>query len=174
MKLIYKILVTLILINLLYGGDVIEPGSKAPDFVLKDAQGKNHRLSDYRGHMVVLFFYPKDDTPGCIAEVCNLRDNFEILSHKGFKILGISYDDMESHQKFKSKHDLPFTLLSDTDKQVSELYGAKSGLMGYFFAKRITYLIDPQGIILHRFDNVKSRSHTAQILDWLESYRTNN
>ncbi len=174
MKIAQTLLVFLFFFTLLFGGNVLKVGTKAPDFALKDEQGKIHHLSDYRGKMVVLYFYPKDFTPGCTAEACNLRDNFDILQQKGLIILGISYDSPQKHKKFKDKYNLPFPLLSDTTKAVAEQYNAKSTLTGFLFAKRITYLIDEQGNILHIFDNVKPKSHAQQILEFLKSYQKHN
>lgn len=139
-------------------------GSLAPDFALKDEAGKVHHLSDYRGTKVVLYFYPKNNSPGCTQEACNLRDNFEVLKEKGVVILGISYDDMRSHKNFKEEYQLPFTLLSDSDKKVAEMYGAKGGLLGFLGAKRITYLIDEEGKIKHLFEKVDPGNHAKQIL----------
>ena len=149
------------------GGNVIQTGKKAPDFALKDEQGKIHRLSDYRGKIVVLYFYPKDFTPGCTTEACNLRDNYEALQEKGLVILGISYDSPEKHKAFKEKYRLPFSLLSDSSKTVAEKYGAKGNLTGFLVAKRITYLIDKDGTVLHVFEKVNTKSHAQQILEFL-------
>lgn len=147
---------------------MLPAGSKAPDFTLQDAEGQRHQLSSYLGKKVVLYFYPKNNTPGCTSEACNLRDNFDILKDKGIVILGISYDSPESHKKFIEKHGLPFILLSDQKKKVADLYGAKGGILGFLGAKRITYLIDEQGVIMHRFDKVDASNHARQILSVLE------
>lgn len=164
-----RIFIYLIIISsYLSAGDLLPIGAKAPDFKLPDAYGEMHKLSDYIGHKVVLYFYPKDGTPGCTNEACNLRDNYEILQEKGIIILGISYDDAESHQKFINEHQLPFTLLSDFDKQVADLYGAKGGLLGFMGAKRITYLIDEKGKIMHVFKDVDTRGHAEQIFSVLK------
>ena len=165
------LLAILFLLQPVKGGNVLKPGTKAPDFALKDDQGKTHRLSDYRGKMVVLYFYPKDFTPGCTAEACNLRDNFETLQKKGIVILGVSYDSPQKHKEFKEKYHLPFPLLSDAAKTVAAQYGAKSTLTGFLFAKRITYLIDKKGFVLHVFDKVKTKSHAQQILDFLKAHK---
>lgn len=156
------------MLSYLTAGDLIPIGTKAPNFELTDAQGKMHKLSDYMGKKVVIYFYPKDDTPGCTKEACNMRDNYGALQKNGIVILGISYDDAESHKKFRDKYQLPFTLLSDTDKKVADLYGAKGGLLGFIGAKRITYLIDESGKIMHVFDEVDSGRHAEQILELIE------
>ncbi len=164
-----KIFIYLIIISsYLTAGDLLPVGTKAPNFKLPDAYGEMHKLSDYIGHRVVLYFYPKDGTPGCTKEACNLRDNYEILQEKGIIILGISYDDAESHQKFINEHQLPFTLLSDLDKKVADLYGAKGGMLGFIGAKRITYLIDEKGEIMHIFKDVDTSGHAEQILSVLK------
>lgn len=167
---IYSLLIT----SYLLADDFLTIGSKAPDFELPDAQGKIHKLSDYLNSKVVIYFYPKDGTPGCTKEACNLRDNYKTLQEIGIVILGISYDDAESHQKFINEHQLPFTLLSDTKKKVSELYGAKRGLLGFIGAKRITYLIDETGYIMHVFDEVDSGNHSGQIIDVITERDKNN
>ncbi len=145
-------------------GDKLSKGDLAPDFKLVDGQGKAHRLADYKGKTVVLYFYPKDDTPGCTREACNLRDNFDQLTRQGIIILGVSTDDPESHQDFAEKYSLPFPLLADTARTVSEAYGADGGVTRMYLSKRITYLIDTEGKILHRIDNVDTNNHSAQIL----------
>jgi len=101
----------------------LNEGQKAPDFTAKDQNGKNISLSDFLGKDVILYFYPKDDTPGCTAEACSFRDNYQSLLSKGFEVLGVSADDEKSHQKFITKYSLPFPLISDTDKNIVESYG---------------------------------------------------
>ena len=170
-----KIFIFLIMsLSYLIAGDLLPLGAKAPDFELPDAQGMMHKLSDYRGKKVVVYFYPKDGTPGCTNEACNLRDNYDVLQDHGLVILGISYDDAESHQKFIKEHQLPFTLLSDTEKKVADLYGAKGGLLGFIGAKRITYLLDENGKVMHVFKDVDTGSHAEQILDVLKHNPENN
>jgi len=164
-----KIILSILLFcSISLGGDVLPAGSEAPDFTLIDAGGQMHQLTSYRGKKVVLYFYPKNNTPGCTSEACNLRDNFDVLQEIGIVVLGVSYDSPESHKKFRKKHSLPFTLLSDRDKKVAGMYGTKGGVLGFMGAKRITYLIDEQGIIMHRFDKVDSANHARQILYVLE------
>lgn len=149
---------------------MLKAGQTAPDFSLKDAKGQTHKLSDYLGKKIVLYFYPKDDTPGCTAEACNLRDNYEALLEKNIIVLGVSFDDSVSHQKFIKKYELPFPLLSDTDQKVAELYNAKRGsILNFVGAKRITYLINEQQKIIHIFTDVQTKTHTAQILEILDS-----
>ncbi len=135
-------------------------GEPAPDFTMTDQDGKAHTLSDYKGQKVVVYFYPKDDTPGCTKEACSIRDDYGLFEKNGIKVFGVSYDDTQSHKKFAEKYDLPFTLLSDTDKSVSEAYGAK----GFFMASRKTFLIDEQGILQKTYENVTVTGHGAEIL----------
>lgn len=161
-----------IMVSFLFAGSDLKPGDQAPDFELKDAMGKVHKLSDYKGKIVTLYFYPKDDTPGCTAEACNLRDNYSTLTDRGIVILGVSYDDTASHKEFTEKYNLPFTLLSDTDQIVAEKYNAKRPIIGALVAKRITYLIGPDGKILHIFDDVDTSNHTSQILDVLDKAKS--
>lgn len=136
-------------------------GDPAPDFTLPDMDGRDHTLSGYKGRIVALYFYPKNDTPGCTKEACNLRDNFSTLSESGITVLGISYDAPDSHKAFTEKYKLPFTLLSDSKKSVSKLYSADGMLM----PKRMTFLIDAEGKIMHVFDSVKTDGHAAQIME---------
>lgn len=162
------IILILVFFTLTSGGNMLTVGATAPDFELKDGEGKTHKLSDYRGKLVVLYFYPKNNTPGCTKEACNLRDNFDALLEKGIVVLGVSYDDSESHKEFAAEYDLPFTLLSDSEKKVAEMYGAKGGIFGFIGAKRITYLIDEAGKIIHLFDKVNTGSHAQEILEVLD------
>ena len=157
-----------LMLSYLTAGDLLLIGTDAPDFELMDARGKMHKLSDYMRKKLIIYFYPKDDTPCCTKEACNMRDNYESLQKENIVILGISYDDTQSHHKFSDKYQLPFTLLSDTEKRVADLYGAKGGLLGFIGAKRITYLIDESGKIMHVFDNVDSGRHSEQILEVLK------
>jgi len=146
----------------------IKAGDKAPDFEAKDQNGETIKLSDLKGKKVVLYFYPKDDTPGCTAEACNLRDNYESLQQSGYEVIGVSGDDEATHQKFIKKYDLPFTLIADTDKKVHELYGAwgEKKMYGrtYMGTLRKTFLIDENGLIESVIEKVKTKDHTAQIL----------
>lgn len=143
-------------------------GSKAPEFNVKDQNGQTVKLSDLKGKKVVLYFYPKDMTPGCTAESCNLRDNYKVLQKAGYEVLGISTDDEKSHQKFIAKEKLPFRLLADTDKKVHEAYGTwvEKSMYGrkYMGTARITFLIDEKGIITEIIEKVDTKNHTEQIL----------
>ena len=143
-------------------------GDKAPDFSAKDQSGNTVSLSDFKGKKVVLYFYPKDDTPGCTKEACNFRDNFELLKKKGYVVLGVSVDSERSHKKFIEKYELPFTLISDTEKLVVTAYGmwGKKKFMGreYMGTARVTFVIDEKGIIEKVIDKVETTDSTAQIL----------
>ena len=168
MKAMFIMFIVSIFSSVLIASDQLIVGDPAPDFALPDGEGKLHKLSDYRGKIVALYFYPKDDTPGCTAEACNLRDNYDSLLTAGIIVLGVSFDDTAAHKKFAAKYHLPFPLLSDSEKKVAELYGAKGGATRLMMAKRITYLIDKDGKILHVFDKVDAGNHARQILDILK------
>jgi peroxiredoxin Q/BCP len=147
---------------------LLQIGDKAPDFTANDQQGNAVTLSGFKGKKVILYFYPKDDTPGCTAEACNLRDNFNDLKKKGFVILGVSADSEKSHQKFIAKYELPFTLIADTDKKVHELYGTwqEKSMYGrkYMGTARYTFIIDEKGVIENIIIKVDTKNHTEQIL----------
>lgn len=143
-------------------------GSKAPDFRSKDQDGNEVSLSGLKGKKFVLYFYPKDMTPGCTAEACNLRDNYTALKKAGYEIFGISSDNEKSHQKFIAKEKLPFRLLADTDKSVHGKFGTwvEKSMYGrkYMGTARVTFVIDGNGVIENIIDKVDTRNHTAQIL----------
>ncbi len=147
---------------------MVKEGDIAPDFTVKDENGEDVKLSDLRGNKVVLYFYPKDDTPGCTKEACSFRDNFSTLSDENIKILGISADNEKSHQKFIAKYDLPFTLLADTDHAIADAYGSygEKQFMGktYTGVLRKTFLIDEDGKIKKVFDKVKVEEHANEVL----------
>jgi len=147
-------------------------GMKAPDFTGKDQSGKQISLKNLLGRKVVLFFYPKDNTPGCTNEACNLRDNYRVLIKKGFEVIGVSADSEKSHQNFIDKYDLPFNLIADTGKEILKSYGAwgLKKLYGkvYEGILRKTFIIDEQGVILKIITKVDTKNHTDQILDALK------
>ena len=151
----------------------IQAGIIAPEFTLLDENGVPRTLADYRGNPLVLYFYPKDDTPGCTTEACNFRDDYSAYQQSGVTILGVSPDSPKSHTKFKTKYGLPFTLLADEDHKVADLYqvwGPKK-FMGksYEGILRTTFLIDSQGEIVKVFENVKPAEHSAEILAILKA-----
>ena len=139
-------------------------GSPAPEFALPDQAGRTLRLADLRGKWVVLYFYPKDDTPGCTEEACTFRDDQAALTLLGAQVVGVSLDDSASHAAFAKKYSLPFPLLADTDAKVSASYGAVTNLVVAKFAKRYTFLIDPQGRIAKAYLNVDTSRHSAEII----------
>ena len=151
---------------------LLEEGAKAPEFTAKDQNGKTISLSDFRGKDVILYFYPKDDTPGCTAEACDFRDNYQALQQQGFTVIGVSTDDEQSHQKFISKHQLPFTLIADTDKQIVEAYGVwvEKNMYGkkYMGTARKTFIIDKEGNIRRIIDKVDTKNSSQQVLDLLK------
>ncbi len=146
----------------------LKAGDIAPDFSVNDQNGNSIKLSDFIGKKVVLYFYPKDNTPGCTAEACNLRDNYKALQKAGYEILGVSKDGEKSHQKFIDKHELPFTLLADEEKEIHEKYDTwiEKSMYGrkYMGTARVTFLIDEKGKIEEIIEKVKTKDHTAQIL----------
>lgn len=139
-------------------------GEAAPEFELPDQNGQLHSLEDYRDRWVVLYFYPKDETPGCTTEACEFRDNIFAFNEINAQILGVSFDDVESHQKFAEHHSLPFPLLADTDGQAADAYGVKTKRRGMSFAKRQTFLIDPDGKLVKHYETVTPATHSAQVL----------
>jgi len=152
---------------------VLEADQKAPDFTLPDENGVPHQLSDYLGKIVLLYFYPKDDTPGCTTEACSFRDDYSDYNKAGVTILGVSPDSVASHTQFKEKHHLPFTLLADADHHVATLYGVwgvkKMFGKEYEGVYRTTFLINPEGIIQEVFERVNPKGHSKDILSLLQA-----
>ncbi|MEX1248358.1 MAG: thioredoxin-dependent thiol peroxidase [Anaerolineales bacterium] len=151
----------------------IAEGKPAPDFTLPDETGKLHKLSDYRGKTVVLYFYPADDTPGCTAEACSFRDDYSQYRAAGAVILGVSPDDEESHQAFKKKYSLPFPLLADKGHKVCGLYGVwgEKSTFGkkYFGVIRSTFIIGPDGRVLKAYEKVRVPVHSQHVLEAIAS-----
>jgi peroxiredoxin Q/BCP len=149
----------------------LQTGEKAPDFTAKDQNGKQVSLSDYKGKYVILYFYPKDDTPGCTAEACSFRDNYQSLTSQGFAVIGVSTDSEKSHKKFETKYSLPFTLIADEDKVINEAYGvwAEKSMYGktYMGTARTTFIITPEGTISNIITKVDNANATQQVLDLL-------
>jgi peroxiredoxin Q/BCP len=147
---------------------MIKEGDAAPDFEARDAEGNAVRLSDLRGQKVVVYFYPKDDTPGCTKEACSFRDSFAEFGRRGVKVLGVSTDDEKSHRRFAQKYGLPFTLLADTDHKVADAFGVygEKQFMGrkYMGVRRTTFLIDERGRVRKVFDKVKVDGHADEVL----------
>ncbi|WP_041438586.1 MULTISPECIES: thioredoxin-dependent thiol peroxidase [Thermus] len=153
----------------------MEPGTAAPDFALPDQEGRIHRLSDYRGKWVVLYFYPKDDTPGCTKEACGFRDRMRDLQELGAVVLGVSADDVQSHKRFAEKYGLNFPLLADPERKVILAYGAwgKKNLYGkeYEGVLRQTFLIDPEGRIAKVWRKVSPEDHAEEVAEALRALR---
>ncbi len=146
----------------------LKPGDKAPDFSVNDENGNAVSLKDFKGKKLVLYFYPKDMTPGCTAESCNLRDNYKVLQKQGYEVLGVSTDSEKSHQKFLTKEKLPFHLLSDPDRKLHDAYGTwvEKSMYGrkYMGTARTTFLINEKGNIEEVIQKVNTKDHAAQIL----------
>lgn len=149
----------------------LNEGQKAPDFTAKDQNGKNISLSDFSGKDVILYFYPKDDTPGCTAEACSFRDNYQSLLTQGFEVIGVSIDDEKSHQKFITKYSLPFPLISDSDKTIVESYGVwvEKNMYGkkYMGVARKTFVIGKDGKIRKIIDKVDTKNSSQQVVESL-------
>lgn len=147
----------------------LEKGQKAPEFTGKDQEGRDISLADFRGKKVILYFYPKDQTPGCTAQACNLRDNYQELQKHGYVVLGVSPDSEASHRRFIEKQELPFTLIADEDKSIHEKYGVwkEKNMYGrkYMGTVRTTFVMDEEGTIEDIIKKVKTKDHTAQILN---------
>jgi thioredoxin-dependent peroxiredoxin len=135
-------------------------GTKAPTFTTQDTSGKTVSLENYAGKTVVLYFYPKDDTPGCTKQACSFRDNYTAYQNKDITVFGVSMDNVDSHQKFTEKFSLPFPLLADTNGAIAKAYGVDGG--GY--AKRVTFVIDETGNVAKVYDTVKTETHASDIL----------
>ncbi len=147
----------------------IEVGAPAPEFELPDQDGQLHSLEDYRDQWVVLYFYPKDETPGCTTEACEFRDNIFAFRELNAQVLGVSLDDIESHKKFAENHGLPFPLLADAEGKAAEAYGVKTKMMGWTVAKRQTFIVDPSGNIARHYVKVDPDEHAAEVLADLEA-----
>lgn len=147
----------------------LQAGDTAPDFTAKDQNGNIVTLSQYKGKNVILYFYPKDDTPGCTAEACDFRDNYQLLMGKGFQVIGVSTDDEKSHKKFETKYSLPFPLIADSDKQIVEKYGVwvEKNMYGkkYMGTARTTFIIDENGVIKNIIEKVDTKNSSQQVLD---------
>ncbi len=150
----------------------LKEGDRAPAFSAKDQNGNLVNLEQYKGKKLVLYFYPKDSTPGCTAEACDFRDNYQGLVAKGIEVVGVSTDDEKSHQKFIGKHELPFTLLADTDKQIVKAYGVwgEKNMYGkkYMGINRTTFVIDEEGNIAHIIKKVDTKNSTAQVYELIK------
>lgn len=161
MKTISLIIAILIIGVVMAENNELKIGDNAPDFTLVDKDNIEHTLSDHFGKKIVVYFYPKDDTPGCTTEACSIRDNFSVFEENKITVFGISYDSPKSHKKFAEKYNIPFTLLSDSDKEVSKKYDSH----GMIIAKRNTFLINPEGKIFKIYKGVDVNTHTQNMLN---------
>jgi thioredoxin-dependent peroxiredoxin len=151
--------------------DAPQVGAMAPEFTLPDQQGTPRRLSDYRGKWVVLYFYPKDETPGCTKEACAFRDDWQALTALNAQVIGVSLDDSQSHAQFASKHRLPFLLLADASGEVVERYGAMMNLVLMKLAKRHTFVIAPDGKVAQVYRHVDPGGHSREIIQFLKQVK---
>ena len=162
-----KLLLSLLVITMSFStiaSDAPSVGSDAPAFNLQDQNGDWHKLEDYRGQWLAVYFYPRDDTPGCTTEACNFRDNIYAFKAIGAAVVGISVDDVESHKEFSDKYKLPFTILADSDNETSNAYGVLRDYKLIKIASRQSFLIDPQGKVAKHYDDVDPDTHTDQVL----------
>ncbi len=154
---------------------MLEPNTHAPNFSLKDQNGQIHKLSDYLGRWVILYFYPRDNTPGCTTEACAFRDHFDVLRKMGIEIIGVSKDSITSHQNFTDRFSLPFTLLSDPERKIIQSYGAwrEKTFAGKTFmgTHRMTFIINPKGVISKIFENVNPSTHVQEIIAHFNSLK---
>lgn len=164
LNLFFAVVAALTFTSVGIASEQITVGTPAPEFELFDQTGQLHSLEDYRDRWVVLYFYPKDGTPGCTTEACQFRDNIMAFRNLNVQILGVSLDDVESHKEFAEHHNLPFPLLADTEGETSTAYGVKTRKFGMTYAKRQTFIIDPDGKIAKHYETVKPAEHSAQVL----------
>lgn len=150
-------------------GEAPVVGKPAPEFKAKTDNGKLISLKDLRGKWVVLYFYPKDDTPGCTIEAKSFRDLYSQFQKKGVIILGVSYDTLDSHQAFKRQYEIPYSLVADQDRKISKAYG----VAGPYFADRTTYIIDPDGVLAKIYPNVNPSHHAKEVMDFFNSPQAN-
>lgn len=152
--------------------DLPQVGQLAPPFSVEDQNGKIQRLSDYQGQWLVLYFYPKDETPGCTKEACAYRDDIQKIRKLGAAVVGVSIDDASSHAEFAQNHHLPFPLLADKDGTVARLYGSERNLLGVKIAKRNTFIIDPKGYIAKVYESVNAESNPAEVIAALATFKS--
>jgi peroxiredoxin Q/BCP len=165
----FAVVVALTFTGLGIANEAVSVGDPAPEFELADQTGQLHSLEDYRDQWIVLYFYPKDETPGCTTEACECRENIFAYRKMNAQILGVSLDDVDSHKAFADNYDLPFPILADTDGDIATAYGVKTRMFGRTVAKRQTFIIAPNGNIAKHYATVKPEEHSAQILSDLKS-----
>lgn len=164
--------VALLVTQMARAGELPKVGEAAPDFNLPDQEGKPHQLKDFAGKWLVLYFYPKDDTPGCTQEACAFRDDLSKLTKLGAQVVGVSVDDGASHAEFAKKYHLPFPLLVDSKAEVAARYGALMDLGVFKIAKRYTFLIDPQGKVAKVYQKVETSKHSTEIIEDVKQLST--
>lgn len=169
MNRIIVLLLAAVLCTPLFAGDSPSVGAEAPSFKLQDQNGDWHQLSDYHGKWLAVYFYPKDDTPGCTTEACNFRDNIYAFKAIGAAVVGISVDDVDSHKEFSDKYKLPFTILADEDGKTAEAYGVLKDYKLVKLASRQSFLVDPDGKIAKHYDDVDPDEHTDEVLTDLKA-----
>jgi peroxiredoxin Q/BCP len=162
------LLAAVVLAAPLLAGDAPEVGSAAPAFHLQDQNGDWHDLSDYQGSWLAIYFYPKDDTPGCTTQACNFRDNIYAFKAIGASVVGISVDDVDSHKEFSEKYKLPFTILADPDGTTARSYGVLRDWKVTQIASRQSFLVNPEGVIVKHYEDVDPETHTQDVLNDLE------
>lgn len=172
MKLIFKLLIVSLLIMQTSYAATLKIGQAAPDFTLSDQNNQSQTLSKMQGKWVVLYFYPKDETPGCIAEACSFRDNIVAIKAKNTVVWGVSVDNTESHAEFAKNHQLPFTLLADPGGKVAQLYQALRNMVIFKIAKRHSFIINPQGKLVKAYRDVNPKTHVAEILKDLQEFQS--
>jgi len=160
---------TVFIMRPLQAAETPQVGHLAPDFDLFDQNNKRQQLKDYKGKWVVLYFYPKDDTPGCTTEACNFRDDYFRIRGLGAVVMGVSLDDVSSHQEFAKKYHLPFSLLSDSKKVVAEAYNVLRGFGPVSYTSRQTFIIDPEGKIAKHYETVRPSQHATEIINDLKN-----
>ncbi len=168
----FTLLITMVLTVIgapLHAGDAPAVGSAAPGFNLQDQNGEWHDLKDYRGGWLAVYFYPKDDTPGCTTEACNFRDNIYAFKAIDASVVGISVDDVQSHKEFSDKYKLPFIILADEEGETAQAYGVLRDWKLMQIASRQSFLIDPQGVIVKHYEDVDPDTHTQEVLADLEA-----
>jgi peroxiredoxin Q/BCP len=153
-----------------FAGEAPVVGSDAPSFKLQDQNGDWHALGDYRGQWLAVYFYPRDDTPGCTTEACNFRDNIHAFKAIGAAVVGISVDDVESHKEFSDKYKLPFTILADEDGTTAKAYGVLRDYKLLKLASRQSFLVDPEGKIAKHYDDVDPDKHTDEVLADIKAF----
>ena len=169
LRLSFSIICLSLIVSSFALAESVSEGDPAPGFELRDQNGDLHSLEDYRDKWVALYFYPKDDTPGCTTEACEFRDNIFEFRNLDCQVLGVSLDDESSHKEFAEKYSLPFPLLADTDGVTASAYGVKAKMFGMTVAKRQTFLINPSGDIVKHYEKVDPDEHSAQVLTDLKA-----